>query len=286
VKVAVVGPTGVLGRALLPLLREQGHDVRALARDPEQARRLFPTVPDVVACDLLAVTAAELAEMLAGCDAAAHIATAIPRDPSAPGAWEANTRLRTEGTRKLLGAALQAGVARYLQQSITMAYPDGGEDWIREETPLDDAPAAEATSGPVRAMEQMVRETPTARLHWTILRGAAFAGPGTFQDDLIARLRAGSAVVPCDGSPYVSLIHVADMAAACAAALARAPAGSIFNICDETLRLGDYYDRLAISLAAPLPPRNTGAPCPPSWRCSNEAARTGLRWEPSHPLIP
>ena len=53
-RVAVAGPTGVLGRALVPLLLEKGHSVRALARTPETVRTLFPEVSEVLACDLLA----------------------------------------------------------------------------------------------------------------------------------------------------------------------------------------------------------------------------------------
>jgi nucleoside-diphosphate-sugar epimerase len=286
VKVAIAGPTGVLGRSLVPLLLQQGHEVRALARTAAEAHRTFPALADVVECDLLAVTTAQLVPMLAGCDAAVHIATAIPRDPSVPGAWLPNARLRTEGTRKLLDAALQAGVGRYLQQSITMAYPGSGDDWITGEMPLDGSPESAPIRLPVLEMEQMVRETPPAQLHWTILRGGTFVGPGTFQDNAIARLGTGSEVVPCDGSNWVSLIHVADMAAAVAAALERAPAGTIFNVNDEPLRNGDYLDRLAASAGAPAPPRDPAAPCPPSWRCRNHAARTALRWQPRHPLIP
>lgn len=79
-RVAVIGPTGVLGRALVPMLLQQGYTVRALARSTAKARTLFPQGVEIVACDLLAVTAAELLPMLEGCDAVAHIATAIPRD--------------------------------------------------------------------------------------------------------------------------------------------------------------------------------------------------------------
>jgi len=52
-RVAVVGPTGVLGRALVPLLLEKGYSVRALARSPAKVRRMFPQVSEVIECDLL-----------------------------------------------------------------------------------------------------------------------------------------------------------------------------------------------------------------------------------------
>lgn len=285
-KVAVAGPTGVLGRALIPQLTAAGHSVRALARAPARARALFPQLAEIVECDLLAAAEAGLAAALAGCEAVVHIATAIPRDFGAAGAWEANTRLRTDGVQRLLAAARAAGLRRYVQQSITMAYPDRGDDWITEAQPLDEAPERALVCGPVIAMERLVRDTPPAALAWCLLRGGAFVGPDTFQAATLERLRAGLESVPGDGGNFVSLIHVADMAAAVVAALERAPAGSTFNITAEPLRSGDYLDRLAASLGLPAPRRDPAAPRPPSWRCSSQAARTRLGWAPRQPLLP
>jgi uncharacterized protein YbjT (DUF2867 family) len=191
-RVFVVGATGVLGRALVPLLLARGHAVRALVRSPERGRQLAEAGADVVPGDLLEPElAARLPDLVAGCQAVIHAATAIPRDPAAPGAWDATTRLRTEGTRRLLDAALAAGARRYLQQSIVMAYPEGGDRRLDEATPLDDSPARAAVCAPVAAMEGMVRAADPERLGWCILRGGIFVGPGTGQDKLIARARVG-----------------------------------------------------------------------------------------------
>lgn len=285
-RVALVGPTGVLGRALVPLLVEKGYTVRALARSADKARALFPQLTEVVECDLLGDVAARLPAMLEGCDVVAHIATRIPSDMTAPDAWTPNTRLRTEGVRILLDACLKAGVKRYLQQSITMAYPDHGDDWITEDAPLDATPRRAQVGSPVITMEQMVRATPPEKLQWCILRGASFVGKDTFQERLIDGLRRGSETVAGDGRNYVSLIHVADMASAVAAAVEKGGPAAIFNIADEPIRNGDYLDRLADSVGAPHPRRDAAATRPPSWRCSNQAARTKLSWQPRHKIIP
>lgn len=224
--------------------------------------------------------------MLAGCDAAIHIATAIPRDFAAPGAWDANTRLRTDGTRRLLDATLAAGVPRYIQQSIVMAYADGGDDWLDENTPFDPSPAHAGTVAPVREMEAMVREAASDKLVWCILRGGQFVGPGTMQDDLVARVRAGQASVAGNGSNFISPIHVGDMATAVVAALEQASAGSICNIVDTPLRNGEYMDGLADRLGVAHPPRDPLLPLPPSYRCTNQAARETLGWRPTHSIWP
>ena len=56
-------------------------------------------------------------------------------------------------------------------------------------------------------MEGMLRDTDPERLGWCILRGGIFVGPGTGQDDLIARVRAGRVVVPGDGGSIRALLE-------------------------------------------------------------------------------
>lgn len=285
-KIAVAGSTGILGRAVIPLLVQQGHEVLALARSAEKAKASLPAGVEIVECDLLSLDLERtIGSFISGCEAVVHIATAIPRDFSAPDAWDANTRLRTDVVRILLRASLEAGVKRYIQQSITMAYPDRGEEWITEDTPLDTSPERAWLCGPVIEMEEMIRKISSHDLHWCILRGGSFVGRGTFQDAMIGNLRAGREIIPCDGRNFISLIHVADMATAVVAALDYAPAGSIFNVVDEPWRQNEYGDRLAISIGADKPKRDENSACPPSWRCSNQSARSTLNWQPVHDIF-
>lgn len=285
-KIAIIGPTGVLGRSLVPQLVQQGHTVLALARSVDKVRALFGEEIEAATCDLLAPDAAvRLSRLLQGCQAAAHLATAIPSNPGAPGAWETTARLRTVGTQALLQACLEAGVGRYIQQSIVMAYPDRGDEWIAEDTQLDHSPERAAVCGPVIEMEAQLRHTAAERLSWCILRGGNFVGKGTAQERVISNLQAGKESVPCDGRNFVSLVHVMDMARAVLFALRKAPGGTILNIVGDPLRQGEYLDRLAEKFCAPRPQRNLAAPCPPSWRCSRHAAKMILGWEPVERLL-
>jgi 2-alkyl-3-oxoalkanoate reductase len=279
--VFVAGATGVLGRALLPRLVAGGYDVRGIARRAPSAP--LPAGVELLEADLLGADllgAGGLHDLVRGCDAVVHIATAIPADGTVPGAWDLTARLRTDGTRRLLEAALAGGVERYVQQSIVMAYRDGGEAWLDEQAPLDDSPERAATCGPVIEMEAIIREVDPQRLAWTILRGGSFVGPGTGQDVLIDELRRGRAVVPGDGSSYFAPVDVTDMASGVVAALDRAPGGSTFNIVDEPLRYGDYVDRLADLTRVARPRRVPELPQRPSWRCTNRAAADALGWRP------
>lgn len=283
----VTGATGVLGRVLVPQLLGAGWIVRALVRSPERAVWLTRPGVEIAEGDLVADGFGDrLPRLLEGCHAVVHAATAIPSRFDVPGAWDANTRLRTEGTLRLRDASLSAGVQAFVQQSITMAYRDGGDAWLDETAPLDESPERAAICAPVMAMEGMLRAVSPGRLSWSILRGGLFVGPGTGQDGLIARLRSGAETISGDARNFISAVHVEDMASAVVAALERAPGGSVFNVCADPLRLGDYQDRLATLVGAPPPRRDLTRPCPPSWRCSSEAARTWLGWKPSRGIWP
>jgi 2-alkyl-3-oxoalkanoate reductase len=281
VTVLVVGATGVLGRALVPRLIAGRHDVRCIARSASTAE--LPVAAELIDADLLED---DLIEHVRGCAAVVHIATAIPADPSAPGAWDLTARLRTVGTKRLLDAALACSVPRYVQQSIVMAYRDGGDGWLNEQASLDDSPGRATVCRPVIEMEAMIRNVPPQRLGWTILRGGSFVGMGTGETTLIGALRAGSAVVADGGSNYLSPVHVDDMASAIALTLELAPAGSTFNIVDDPIRYGDYVDALADLIGVARPHRVATLPPPPSWRCTNKAAQTTLGWMPRGPLWP
>jgi nucleoside-diphosphate-sugar epimerase len=271
----------VLGRALIPLLIADHHRVLAIARNASTAD--FPAEVEAIDADLLED---DLLDLVQGCDAVIHIATAIPSDPSAVGAWDNNTRLRTEGTRRLLKAALASHVRRYVQQSIVMAYRDGGDAWLDEAAPLDDSPERADICGPVIEMEEMIREVRPQVLAWTILRGGSFVGAGVGDNRLVEKLRSGHVIVAGNGSNYVSLVNVADMASAVAASLELAPAGSTFNIVAEPLHYGDYVDALSDLIGVTRPRRAAELPLPPSWRCTSRAALTALGWMPRERIWP
>ena len=269
-RVFVAGATGVLGRALVLRLAEGRHAVRAIAPGPPCAFAR-PRVESVDA-DLLVD---DLFELVRGCDAVVNVVSAAP-----------SPDVLTAGTRRLLEATLACGVPRYVQESFTAAYRDGGERWLDEDAPFDGSAGRSDVCRRVVEMETAIRQVDSRTLAWTILRGGSFVGPDTQQDALIDHLRARGAVVAGDGSNYLSLLNVADMGSAVATALERAPAGSTFNAVDEPIRYADYVDALADLIGVERPPRLAERPLPESRRCANAAARIVLGWIPRHSIWP
>jgi nucleoside-diphosphate-sugar epimerase len=285
-KVFIVGATGVLGRPVVRQLVAGGDEVVALVRSRQRAAAIEGPGVQIFEGDLLNEPVERLQTLMTGCAAAAHLATALRAGSPGLGTTNTNSALRTHGTRRLVDAALAAGVRRYVQQSIALAYIDGGDAWLDETTPFFQPEAAGGAAQPAVEMEAIVRAIDPARMAWIILRGGSFVGPATRQDQVIASLRDGSLRVPGDGSNWVSFIHVDDYADAVVAAL-RSPAHSlILNVADEPVRNGDYLDRLAAILGLPPPDRNLEARLPRSYRCTSAAARASLSWRPARGIWP
>jgi dihydroflavonol-4-reductase len=110
----VTGATGFIGGRVAAKLRERGDEVVALVRSPAKAGGLADLGCESVAGDLGDEQAIRSA--VKGCDAVFHVAAVyevgVPAS-SRPALWDANV----EGTRRVLEAAEDAGVARIVYVS-------------------------------------------------------------------------------------------------------------------------------------------------------------------------
>lgn len=275
--IAVLGANGVYARHLIPRLTRAGYATRALVRRPEVAGVARACGAEIHAADIF--DKASLRAALEGVDVAINLATSLP-GPSGRGTFEANDHLRRNGTPIWFEACRAAGVARTVQQSIAMVNPSGGDAWSDEDSPaapIPDEVAARATAA-VLAMEGAARSSGTDCL---VLRGALFYGPGTgFDEDWFARARAGKLRLPGDGSGYVSLVHIADMAAATVAALARWPEPKTLIVADDRpVTWRELFTFIAASAGAESPQAG-GRLGFPSFRVTNARARAALGWAP------
>jgi len=275
--IAVLGATGVYARHLIPRLVTRGHRVRALVRRPEAAAIAAACGAELCRADVF--DPEPLRAGLAGCDVGINLATSLP-GPSGRGDFATNDRVRREGTPIWVAACRDAGVPRIVQQSIAMVNAAGGDAWADEDTvyagPRDDVAGLAAAAA--LAMEDAVRGSD---LDWMILRGGLFYGPGTgFDDDWFARAQAGRLRMPADGSDYVSLVHIADMAEATVAAVERWPSRRPLIVADdEPAPWRDVFTYVA-AVAGAAPPSPGGRQGFPSFRVRNARAREALAWAP------
>ena len=252
-KIFVAGGTGVLGRASLPALINAGHQVRATARGEEKAALVREMGAEPVDVDLF--DAAAVRRAVAGSEAVIRLTTKIGRltEISKRRAWDETNRLRTEGARILVDAALAEGVGTYVHESVTFVYRDGGETWLAEDAPVDDG--GSSVLGAVLAGEQEAARFAKSGGRGIVLRFAGFYGPdvpSTLEMVNMARRRMLARLGPSTG--YFSSIYVPDAGRAVAASL-NVPAG-IYNVSDDQpVRLAEYMRTLARTLNAPSPYR-------------------------------
>jgi nucleoside-diphosphate-sugar epimerase len=131
VRIFLAGATGVIGSRLLPLLVAAGHDVTGTTRSAGRAGMIEKAGGTPVVVDMYDVEALTAAVVESRPGLVIHQLTDLPDDAAdIPARAGANSRMRTEGTANLLAAALAAGGARMLAQSIAWT-PPGRDDAVR-----------------------------------------------------------------------------------------------------------------------------------------------------------
>ena len=296
-RVFVAGGTGALGRRLVPLLIEGGHQVVGVTRTPERAEWLQRAGATAVIGDALDRDAVMKAVVRAEPEVVVHELTAFSKLGSNLRRFEREVvetnRLRTEGTDVLRDAAI-----RLVAQSFAgWTYARDGVPVKTEADPLDPHPLP-----PMRGAIDALRHHEGAVLHadgldGIVLRYGTWYGPGTSfaMGGLYVReiLRRRFPIVG-DGAAVWSFVHVDDVARATVAAVERGNRG-VYNIVDdEPAPVAIWLPELAAAIGA-KPPRRV-----PVWLgrlfagelailvmteirgCSNAKAKRELDWQPSY----
>lgn len=289
-RVFLTGATGVIGRRVIRLLLAEGHRVAGVARTPAKRQQLERAGAN--AADVNLFDAASVRRALAGYDVVINLATHMPSSSwrmFLPGAWKENDRLRRNASAILTDAAIACGVTKFIQESFAPVYPDCGDRWIDESTPVR----------PVR-YNRTVLDAENAAGHFTasgrvgiVLRFALFYGAdGPFTRELIDMVRGGFAPYPGAPQSFVSSVSHDDAASAVVASL-RAGTG-VYNVTDdEPLHRREFFDSLAAALGVKrpfIPPKwaaflagSLGEMMARSLRISNRKLCAESGWAPKYP---
>ncbi len=298
-RVFLAGATGVIGRSLVPRLIEKGHAVTAMTRSQERADRLSVLGIKAIVCDVYDEIGVQDALRQAQPDVVVHQLTALPSAIHPRRIAEQlaeNDRIRVEGTRNLVRAAVKVGVHRIVAQSIAFAYaPLGGP--VKDETAPLWSEAPWPWSRTVAAVDDLERQVSSAEgVEGVVLRYGYLYGPGTAygsEGSVAALVRKRQFPIAAGGSGVFSFVHVDDAASATVLAIERGPAG-IFNIVDDMpAALRDWLPVYAAALDAPVPRKvpsflarlavgSYGLYLVTEQRgASNEKARKELSWSPA-----
>jgi len=226
VKVVVAGGTGFLGRHVVGALRARGHEVLVLARGTREKPEGADLLPLDVAREAVPL------DRLRGGDALVNL-VGIKRE----GGAQTFAAVHVEATRRLIAAARDAGIRRFVQVSVVCSRPDA-------ENPYHDTKW--------RA-EEAVRES---GLDFTILRPAVTFGPG---DDMVTHLVRMIRFAPLfpvvgHGDSILQPVDVRDVAEAVASSLERpASIRRIYEIVGPTpLPLRDVVRTVAEGVGLPV----------------------------------
>jgi uncharacterized protein YbjT (DUF2867 family) len=193
--VLVAGATGQLGRYVVRELKARGYQVRALTRAPERLRAAGVEADEAARGDLL--DPASLGAACAGADAVLSCAGAS-MDLNALGDRRSFLEVDWRGNRNLLQAARAAGVRKFVYVSLF-----GGEEMRGLEY--------------ADAHERFVDELARSGLAHTVVRPTGFF---SLIGEIVKMAKKGRGPVIGEGSARTNPIHEADVAAACADALA------------------------------------------------------------------
>jgi nucleoside-diphosphate-sugar epimerase len=182
-KVVVTGASGFLGRYLIKVLRDSGHEVTAASR----SRVEIPGIFYALAPELR--PSANWRDTLQGGDAVVHLAGLAAVDgPGNSADLEVEYRkVNVEGTRALAKQAAKAGVKHFVLMSSLHSVAADSDERLSEQT--EPRPVSVYGRSKLAAEKGLQEELRTSGCAWTILRPPLVYGRGNQANfDLLLKL--------------------------------------------------------------------------------------------------
>lgn len=300
-KVFVAGASGAIGKPAVRQLVAAGHQVTGMTRSEERMEEIRAAGATPVRCNVFQSQELGNALQKAEPEVVVHLLTALPpridykakEDPLA-----ATNRVRTEGTRNLLAAAMAAGARRVVAESVAFFYAPEG-DWVKgEDAPLNlGAPGVFGTAAAALAeLESQVlgvegMEGVVLRYGWLYGPGTFFAADGSSTED--AHKRKLPLVGKAGGT--FSFLQVEDAGAATVAAVERGAPGAYNVVDDEPAPMREWVPvfceavgakkpfRVPVWIARIVAGRAAVASATQLRGADNAKAKAELGWQPRYP---
>ena len=246
-KILVTGASGLLGSSVARQLIEQGHEVTTLQRRAsgvEGARDVLGSVTEP----------ATVMAAMTGQSAVIHLAAKVSMAGD-PADFE---RINVEGTRTVLAAARDAGVARFVHISSPSVAHDGSS-LVGAGAGIADPLHARGHYARTKARgELMVLESDADDFRVLVLRPHLMWGPGDTQltERIVERSRQGRMPILGSGAALVDTLYVSNAVDAIVAALRAVTRvhGEVLVVTNgEPRPIGEFIDRLALAGGAKTP---------------------------------
>lgn len=251
-RIYVTGATGYLGRALCRRFVADGHEVRALVRDPERGRELAAAGAALFPGDV--TDRVSLREGMSGADWVVHAAADLDL-AGPPGRMEA---VNVQGSENVASLAYKLGVPRLLSVS-SVAYfggsPDDGRAATEESPPRRPFPTR--YSATKHEGERAIRAWAARGLHVASVHPSLIYGPPGKKEgaNAILRqivLRRFPALVGADR--LASWVFLDDVVDGIVRAMSRAAPGAAYLLAGEAITVRELA-RTVGEMANVAPPR-------------------------------
>lgn len=289
-RIFVTGATGAIGRRVVPMLLEAGHQVTAVGRTAEKRGVLAKAGARPADTNLF--DPASVRRSIEGAEVIINLATAVPAGLKAilPWTWGPMDRVRREVSANLVSASLaEGGVRRFIQESFAPIYAEAGDRWVSESDQLKPARYNRSVLTAEANAERLTQRGGES----VILRFGYLYGPrdGNTQQ-LLDGIRRGWYPLFGEREGYSSWVSHHDAAAAVVAALGLP--GGIYNVVeDRPLRRIELAEAVAQELGVPLPKflpawatRLSGSVAETlarSLRIANRKLKAASNWTPRFP---
>jgi 2-alkyl-3-oxoalkanoate reductase len=268
----VTGGSGFLGHRIACALVARGDRVRVLVRDPASAADLAALGVEVAQGDL--TDEGSLRRAVAGVDRLFHTAGLVGDWLDRRHAMEVNV----EGTRRLLAAAADAGVTRFVHVSSLSVLGTQHHHGTDETGPYVYADAY--TDSKIESERVALEFAKEARIEVVVIRPGFVYGAGDNHvlRPLVERVRSGGFAFVGDGSKELNTVYVGDVVrAALLADETPHAAGQVYNITDgRNTTLREFVSFIAEYIGVRCPTRRVpGFVAKPGAAIMEAVARAG-----------
>lgn len=231
-RVLVTGATGLVGRALVPLLQGAGHTVVASTRSESRARNRLGADVEIVSSDL---SVEALAQVLATCDGVVNLAG----EPIVGRRWTAKRRAALERSRIDTTARLVAAIVAsdrrprvLVSASAVGIYGDRGDESLTEQS----SPGTGFLAALCRSWEAAAAAAPPDVRVVLLRTGIVLGQGGGALAAMSLPFKAGVGGPVGSGRQFVPWIHLHDVVRVIATALTDARYAGAINLVapDET----------------------------------------------------